>query len=710
MPRRLTRAASGQATREATREATTLAEVEAKVAEAGSLLEDGEVRQAVSILQRAFDISEALTRPCTSDKVPQQQAASKTSCISAGKLACAMVRLRLAEIHSMLEQHREAIEEMRIAILETDQAWQALLVTAAAGGEARQLTEDSVPAVALSTLLNNPPAFLERVVEVSVEARCSAAAELPAALASSAPQQASVGKLLQEATMLSRHLLPSEHPGRRQAEEALALWQADAKEMEALEEGSEITAPEITALETTALETTVLESASPGTGAMRRTLTDVDFQTRDPLCKTTSLPSDVRRLEKIRPESRQSTDGRPLSRLTERSGQVSSGGDTVGSLPDVDKIFPAGRRRQTTTNASASTGALIRKTAQRQTTMNTGALHREKSIDMLSEGSTSSSTSVVARRRACRRTSAPAFVHYKEEISAPSSAAEESLPELDQAQSRGARSPGSPEGLRAGIESGLQKMPERSLDKPDSRSSSSWNGECPPGDVFASSFWGRDEAGLPKLLPGPSKSRGSDQASEAGTGRPRRKKRGSFGEKAPEGNDRPTGSMAPRPNSSSDPFKDFLASSDDPTKFSIKRIAMASEDGMRRLSKKIKEEGIRFRNGFMKEIPEDVLFDDRTLFCSWGIHATKIGERKMDQWKKVYGWPDKNPKAPVRGDLFKYYKVDFSGSEPDLHSLRRLLEESHRKEEPKVEIHAKKRNTLNTVADDFRKALSGFRA
>jgi len=613
MSRRSLRPFSGKLGK-ATREGSLLAEVDAKIVEAALKLEEGEMMQAVAILQRAYNQAEAFSRqssrgagppqrPVSGKPRPASAAVAPTASAAAGKLACAMVRLQLAEVHSQLQQPQEALEEMRIAILESDEAWQAALLMSASPGI--EFKKDLMPAAALSTLLNKPPAFLERIVEVSVQARCSAAAALPAARAASAEnhienlpelldmptdategtrpmlsleeEQQKAGTLLEEATMLARHFLPEEHKARRHAEERLVMWQFSSEQ----------------------------DQSEPASWCLALGGGDA-FGAPLHLESNTAAPAPLEPGELLY-DSLPSTPGSPSS---------------------------PGRQLYSSPGSPISPG-----------------------------------------RQLYSSTSAPDFRDMEETWRDE----RELYPQVSQRQAR------------------RQMPPPRSIpEATPTVSSSSWSGACQPGDVYHSSFWSGIEKRrvLPRQKQQPRRRQHRGPVMPADPLAPPANSRKSVAQ--PKGPVQPmSAGTAPVDRGTDDPFQDFLQNSNDPTTmFSIKRIALASEDSMTHLHRKMKDESSRFKRCTLKDKSDEHLYEDRMFFSSWGLWATRAGERKMEQWAKMYGWEKKPPE--VKHDLFKYYKVKFSGSEPDLGSLRKLLQESLKKN---TDAPAKKRKARSFGRD-----------
>lgn len=210
-----------------------LAMVEQQADVANGKLRMGEARQAVTVLRRAYQVADAHEHPGSPGYVPPVK-----------RLALASIRLQLCAVLSKIDRHVQALAEARAAKLETDELWRssfAGLVEAEAAGQAGDFSRPPAP---LRKLLVNPPKWLPRVVEVSIQARQCIALEIeyclpvgktletagapavdesvpPEGLPRPPPTPAQeVEEMHQEAVMLAQQLLPDGHPVRSGAERA----------------------------------------------------------------------------------------------------------------------------------------------------------------------------------------------------------------------------------------------------------------------------------------------------------------------------------------------------------------------------------------------------------------------------------------------------------------------------------------------------------
>lgn len=148
-----------------------LALVEEQCEIASVSLRKGDHKQAIQLLHRAFRLAEA--------HVPSDDGCSPEAVPSpVGMLARAAARLQLCVALSRNRRHAAALVEARAAALEMDQVWRTLLV-ASVEQEAATVNGDlATPAEPFRALLRDPPRWIEKAVEVSVQARHCVALEL----------------------------------------------------------------------------------------------------------------------------------------------------------------------------------------------------------------------------------------------------------------------------------------------------------------------------------------------------------------------------------------------------------------------------------------------------------------------------------------------------------------------------------------------------
>jgi hypothetical protein len=228
-----------------------MVEREAAIADAKARM--GDPRRALSVLKRAHRLADAYGRRNPSGGNP---AAARSEMIAppsgvvpspmpelpARSLAIAALRLQVCAVLSRFSRHHEAVSEARAAKHQTDQLWKTLTGASIELAVAVEAGDVNRPAPELRRLLLNPPKWLVRLVEVSIQCRQCLAVELeftgyaepasaaPSVVNSSATQEGlpvppltpeqEVAALHHEAVILAQRLLPRSHPVREAAERA----------------------------------------------------------------------------------------------------------------------------------------------------------------------------------------------------------------------------------------------------------------------------------------------------------------------------------------------------------------------------------------------------------------------------------------------------------------------------------------------------------
>merc|ERR1719353_2427668 len=96
----------------------------------------------------------------------------------AAMLAASTVRLALCTVLSSVNRHKQALDEAKMAAVEMDKVWRLLFLASAEQEIATAEGDKSRPAPCLRDALRNPPQWIERAVEVAVQARHCVALEL----------------------------------------------------------------------------------------------------------------------------------------------------------------------------------------------------------------------------------------------------------------------------------------------------------------------------------------------------------------------------------------------------------------------------------------------------------------------------------------------------------------------------------------------------
>uniref|UniRef100_A0A7S2IJH6 Uncharacterized protein n=1 Tax=Alexandrium andersonii TaxID=327968 RepID=A0A7S2IJH6_9DINO len=199
---------------------------------------------------------------------------------------------------------------------------------------------------------------------------------------------------------------------------------------------------------------------------------------------------------------------------------------------------------------------------------------------------------------------------------------------------------------------------------------------APPGDVFNRSFKRNlFKKKKKKAPPPPAEEVARSSSPEGGMGRHRTDSvvslSGTGGKVKAIG-----GPGVPREK---DPFRAWKLEVMDVNKMTMKEIKSRSFEGIKEMQADIKRDNRRFRNLWLREMDEDLLYEDRTLYTPHGMLATEVAERKYDAWKRKAYKPNDYTvqKKEAQKKLFSYYGVPMSSSEPDLKAWGRVLRESH---------------------------------
>merc|ERR1719311_1406171 len=96
----------------------------------------------------------------------------------AAMLSAATIRLGLCTVLSSVGRHKQALDEAKMAAVEMDKVWRMLFLASAEQEVATADGDTTRPAPPLRDALRNPPQWIERAVEVAVQARHCVALEL----------------------------------------------------------------------------------------------------------------------------------------------------------------------------------------------------------------------------------------------------------------------------------------------------------------------------------------------------------------------------------------------------------------------------------------------------------------------------------------------------------------------------------------------------
>lgn len=129
-----------------------------------------------------------------------------------------------------------------------------------------------------------------------------------------------------------------------------------------------------------------------------------------------------------------------------------------------------------------------------------------------------------------------------------------------------------------------------------------------------------------------------------------------------------------------DPFEDWRKNMVNENQMSMFQRQLRSEAGLQTLQGGLQDEARRFKNFWLKEIPDGHLFEDRTRYGPHGMKAAQINEKKLETFRSEHlGMHDEGlERTSTNTNLFKYFgqPADFQGTAPPLKALGKLLQKS----------------------------------
>lgn len=294
----------------------------------------------------------------------------------------------------------------------------------------------------------------------------------------------------------------------------------------------------------------------------------------------------------------------------------------------------------------------------------------------------------------------------EDEMQSWKAAQETQLPPLSGLQSRSRLPPSRDGAATMPVSLSLQELPTTSSQPPSPDSPPApailrappppigWTGRCAPGDVYVSTLPAQPQRSLSATGRKSKKTLAEPTAAQV------KRCEGAAGGRSRS----VTEYMAPPPPPNA--FKDWATSFDDPTRNDIKRIVMRSDEASKRITNEMRDKSLTFKSRWLGSLSDTELYEDRITFCGYGMRATRIGEKRMKEWQKTYGWGDSEEttsRRATRHDLFKHYKVDPGKGEPGMKALAKLLKESDLGRDK----HPKKSTTKQEQLQNDFKAMFG---
>jgi len=144
---------------------------------------------------------------------------------------------------------------------------------------------------------------------------------------------------------------------------------------------------------------------------------------------------------------------------------------------------------------------------------------------------------------------------------------------------------------------------------------------------------------------------------------------------------RKSGSMAAKTQKDEkikDPFQDWKKNVLDPNRMTWTQKQMQTFEGIKDLQGELKKAGIDFKQLTLKELDDERLNDNRTLFSEAGMRATERTQKRLQAAMQGAWYTKEEPhdKKEARRDLYAHYGVNHSSSEPALRPALRVFKES----------------------------------
>lgn len=148
-----------------------------------------------------------------------------------------------------------------------------------------------------------------------------------------------------------------------------------------------------------------------------------------------------------------------------------------------------------------------------------------------------------------------------------------------------------------------------------------------------------------------------------------------------------------------DPFQDWKNNVADQNHMTLTQRKLLTDEGIKELGQDLKVTGMHFKNLTLKEMDFEHLYESRILYSQSGVAATERVRKMKDVLRARHNeellhdhsdplgilWIKKQKAEKIRktkenrAQIFSYYGVKLTSSEPDLKSLTKLMAKSHHK-------------------------------
>merc|ERR1719517_247933 len=117
---------------------------------------------------------------------------------------------------------------------------------------------------------------------------------------------------------------------------------------------------------------------------------------------------------------------------------------------------------------------------------------------------------------------------------------------------------------------------------------------------------------------------------------------------------------------------------------------LTTDEGLQKHQQELKGKSNKFKHLWLKQQSDDDLYVDRMFYSAAGLQATRHNTRYMQICRSS---DTQAAQMDTNWDLFKQYGVEVSSSEPDIHALNKLLNESYLSAKPQSKAPPEKKCT-----------------
>lgn len=131
-------------------------------------------------------------------------------------------------------------------------------------------------------------------------------------------------------------------------------------------------------------------------------------------------------------------------------------------------------------------------------------------------------------------------------------------------------------------------------------------------------------------------------------------------------------------------FEDYRRNVIDPNRMSLTKRTLQTDEGMAKLTEDLRGHGRKFFGLWLKECPDDILFENRLFHCNAGAKERDKARRKYPSWQEKARIADVSSeqgraKKEAEKQLFGSYGVDVSRRDPSVADMRKVLDHSQKR-------------------------------